>query len=175
MTGWTWMRYSYAWGVTPSVLIRDSEDADSSPWHGAYISLCGDVWEAGVPCDSLPRRYWGLQVGEGQRKVRLSRAHAPPGGSFHDLPASARYADSVNVGMYAQQREGLQFDGPWLGRVDVSSHMIHVDTEDGRFTGESVAGLVVGAMGCFIFGLYLRAWLRERKALASQPEQDMIA
>jgi hypothetical protein len=44
-----------------------------------------------------------------------------------------------------------------------------------RFTGASVAGLVVGAMGCFIFGLYLRAWLRERKALASQPGQDMIA
>jgi hypothetical protein len=39
----------------------------------------------------------------------------------------------------------------------------------------SIAGLVVGAMGCFIFGLYLRRWLVERKALASQPGQDMLA
>jgi hypothetical protein len=44
-----------------------------------------------------------------------------------------------------------------------------------RFHGASVAGLVVGAMGIFIFGLYLRSWLRERKALASEPPQDMIA
>jgi len=37
------------------------------------------------------------------------------------------------------------------------------------------ACLVVGAMGCFIFGLYLRRWLRERKALARQPQQDIVA
>jgi hypothetical protein len=42
-------------------------------------------------------------------------------------------------------------------------------------TGASIAGLADGVMGCFIFGLYLRAWLRERKALASDPPQDMIA
>jgi len=29
----------------------------------------------------------------------------------------------------------------------------------------AVAGLVVGAMGVFIFGLYLRRWLGDRKAL----------
>jgi len=39
----------------------------------------------------------------------------------------------------------------------------------------SIAGLVVGAMGCFVFSLYLPGWLRERKALASEPQQDMIA
>ncbi|MHC4247932.1 MAG: hypothetical protein ACYS9X_02265 [Planctomycetota bacterium] len=50
-----------------------------------------------------------------------------------------------------------------------------IDITASRFHGASIAGLVVGAMGCFIFGLYLRTWLRERKALASQPGQDMIA
>ncbi len=44
-----------------------------------------------------------------------------------------------------------------------------------RLHGASISGLVVGAMGCFIFGLYLRGWLRERKALARAPGQDMIA
>ena len=36
-------------------------------------------------------------------------------------------------------------------------------------------GFVVGAMGCLIFGLYLRRWLIDRKALAGQPQRDMIA
>jgi len=52
---------------------------------------------------------------------------------------------------------------------------VYLDGTGSRFHGASIAGLVVGAMGCFIFGLYLRRWLRERKALASQPKQDMIA
>jgi hypothetical protein len=51
----------------------------------------------------------------------------------------------------------------------------YLDTTASRFHGASIAGQIVGAMGCFIFGLYLRRWLRERKALASQPGQDMIA
>ena len=33
-----------------------------------------------------------------------------------------------------------------------------------RFHPASIAGLVVGVMGVFIFGLYLRRWLREREA-----------
>jgi len=48
-------------------------------------------------------------------------------------------------------------------------------TRASRFTSASIAGLAVGAMGIFIFGLYLRRWLRERTALASEPQQDMIA
>jgi len=30
-------------------------------------------------------------------------------------------------------------------------------------------------MGFYVLGLSLRRWLRERKALASEPERDMIA
>jgi len=44
-----------------------------------------------------------------------------------------------------------------------------------RFHPASIAGLLVGAMGCFIFGLYLRRWIIDRKALASELPQDMIA
>ena len=44
-----------------------------------------------------------------------------------------------------------------------------------RLHGASIVGLIVGAMGCFIFGLYLRRWLRERKALASTAQPDMLA
>jgi len=61
--------------------------------------------------------------------------------------------------------------GGWRGRVRDSL----VDATAHRLTGSSVGGIAVGAMGCFIFGLYLRRWLGERKALASQPQRDMIA
>ncbi|MHC4253463.1 MAG: hypothetical protein ACYS9X_30465 [Planctomycetota bacterium] len=36
--------------------------------------------------------------------------------------------------------------------------VVLVDTTASRFTGASIAGLVVGAMGCFIFGLHVRRW-----------------
>jgi hypothetical protein len=63
----------------------------------------------------------------------------------------------------------------YLSQWEPGAWDLEIDTTASRFTGASIAGIVVGAMGCFIFGLYLRAWLRERKALASEPPQDMIA
>jgi hypothetical protein len=45
--------------------------------------------------------------------------------------------------------------------------VIIIDPTASYLTGASIAGLVVGAMGVFIFGLYLRRWLVNRKALAS--------
>jgi hypothetical protein len=39
-----------------------------------------------------------------------------------------------------------------------------IDTRISRFHLASVAGLVVGAMGVFVFGLYLRRWVKERGA-----------
>ncbi|MHC5056165.1 MAG: hypothetical protein ACYTKD_15780 [Planctomycetota bacterium] len=44
--------------------------------------------------------------------------------------------------------------------------VVLVDTAASRFHPASIAGIVVGAMGCFILALYLRRWLRERKAAA---------
>jgi hypothetical protein len=37
-----------------------------------------------------------------------------------------------------------------------------LDTTASRFTGASIAGLVVGVMGCFVFGAVLRHWLGQR-------------
>ena len=57
--------------------------------------------------------------------------------------------------MYSGHLQGLEEGAP-IVRAEAS-----------RFHAASVAGIVVGAMGCFVFGLYLRRWLRERKARAS--------
>jgi hypothetical protein len=40
---------------------------------------------------------------------------------------------------------------------------VHLVERDSRFTGASVAGLVVGAMGAFVFAVALRHWLGERR------------
>ncbi len=40
----------------------------------------------------------------------------------------------------------------------------YFDSRASRFHPASIAGLVVGAMGVFVFGAALKAWLRERKA-----------
>ena len=42
---------------------------------------------------------------------------------------------------------------------------IFINTDRSRFTGASIAGLVVGAMGVFVFAVALRHWLKERRKL----------
>ena len=49
------------------------------------------------------------------------------------------------------------------GSVDIS-----ILTTASRFTGASIAGLVVGAMGVFVFTVALRHWLRERRKFREQ-------
>ena len=47
---------------------------------------------------------------------------------------------------------------------DTALDTLSLDTTASRFHPASVASLVVAAMGVFVFGLYLRSWLHERKA-----------
>ncbi len=84
------------------------------------------------------------------------------------LVAVLAVAPRVGVG----GRKRLSFRGR-IG-VDRAGYDVLIMGQD-RLTGASVGGLAVGAMGCFIFGLYLRRWLGERKALAGEPQRDMIA
>ncbi|MHC4251446.1 MAG: hypothetical protein ACYS9X_20190 [Planctomycetota bacterium] len=53
------------------------------------------------------------------------------------------------------------------GRVslgDVEPGKVTIDSRASRFHPASIAGIVVGAMGIFVFGLYLRRWVKERRA-----------
>lgn len=74
----------------------------------------------------------------------------------------------------ARTEEGTQ--ALFRGRVSVSesypvaqwSNLVIVDTTASRFTGASIAGLVVGAMGVFVFTVALRHWLRERRSFREE-------
>ncbi len=45
-----------------------------------------------------------------------------------------------------------------------------LDTTEGRWHAASISGLVVGAMGVFIFGLAVRHWLKKRRAWRKEAE-----
>jgi hypothetical protein len=47
-----------------------------------------------------------------------------------------------------------------------------IDTTAGRLVPESVAGLVVAAMGLLVFTLYLKKWLADRRAFDALPRDS---
>jgi len=53
----------------------------------------------------------------------------------------------------------------WVGVVGIAP--LSLDSTAGRWHPASVGGLVVGAMGALVFGLYLRSWLRARRTHAA--------
>jgi hypothetical protein len=177
------MRFSYAWEVTPSQLA-DVKVSDMARWKGRYIHLRGIVSrQARVP-------EWKMTV-VGVRDATQERFRAMALVPFATIPSRN---EAVILGGrlwkgkdYLTTCRGELLWGKVVAPGNTPPSAATMELEDktqdaicglivvSRFHGASVAGLVVGAMGCFIFGLYLRAWLRERKALASEPPGDMIA
>ena len=74
------------------------------------------------------------------------------------LPCDTKAHDSLGgvAAFSGRVIEDESLDWPWL------------DTTASRFHGASIAGLVVGAMGVFVFTVALRHWLRERGAAMAQ-------
>jgi len=134
MAVWTWMRYSYAWSISERRLWESFKEHDLR-----HVRLIPD------PVADEPGR---LLSPDDYRKVR-------------GWPLLNRYVRvTYDVMPRREQRVGY-------GRVAIATKSESrplVYTRASRFTGASVAGLAVGAMGCFIFGLYFRRWLRARKA-----------
>ena len=143
---WTWMRYSYAWEVTPT-------DAYERGMKGRFVSIRGIVvelegWEgARHPAlterrtDSAERELWGAVL-------LLGLATEPQKGT--------------EIGVKGRLVRSYLLNHPyWTG---VELYYLAVDTTASRFTWHSITGLVVGAMGMFVFVMYLRTWLKERNA-----------
>ncbi|MHC5053108.1 MAG: hypothetical protein ACYTKD_00145 [Planctomycetota bacterium] len=153
MAAWLWMRYSYCWDVTPAQLnarVGHWILGDESPVENHYVRIHG-VPEKGP---------WTIRPG--RDACIFVRFNRPDNGCAFDVafedggkvPGTGR-VQSVRGRIDAQRRIVLRPGDDRLG-------LFVVDTMASRFTGESVAGLVVGAMGCLIFTLYLRRWIRER-------------
>ena len=145
MTVWTWMRYSYAWEVTPSQFFVIDPDRSDPPseidpaLNDYYVCVHGCL----------------RQLPEGGHPGTMKYVVTDWQGF---VVVTARPDRTATPG------DSIEFCGrafAWRGAFFPT-----VDATFSRFHPGSIAGLVVGAMGCFVFGLYLRRWLRERKAAA---------
>ncbi|MHC4252311.1 MAG: hypothetical protein ACYS9X_24600 [Planctomycetota bacterium] len=142
MAGWTWMRYSYCYDATPGQISATWGRSAHSPWLDSYIAVTG------VHAVTPKGRSYILD--EMNREINVGLRT----GSNTPLPSSVS-AEGQTTGNV----------NTWRGRfVLEGTSFAYFDPDGGRLHPASIAGLVVGAMGVFIFGLYLRRWLRERKA-----------
>jgi hypothetical protein len=151
--GWTWASYSYAWDVAPREF-----------WHGTPPSR---------------RTFLRLEPVEPPARARMSLVgtYVRVRGTYRELWLGNELdhvqdpddADAfVRVRMPEDHEVGEGETIVLTGRVSRGPHeadelSMQVDVGASRFTGASVAGLVVGAMGVFVFTVALRHWLRERR------------
>ncbi len=75
------------------------------------------------------------------------------------MPANAAPSLDSHSEVAVTGRMGFEGGEPGVGPLRF------IDPGSSRFTGASIAGLVVGAMGMFVFSVALRQWLRERRAI----------
>jgi len=158
---WTWVRYSYVWEVTPdSFWVRSVRrpDGDDSPTEvdpsfiGRYVRIRGELTAAVVtaPDDkkeyALSGSYWFVHV------------RVP---STWEIGERA-YTEATFTGRACASRPGWGVE-PANSREWASVVSPFVDTTASRLHGASIAGLVVGAMGVFVFTVALRHWLGERR------------
>jgi len=146
MTVWTWMRYSYVWDVVPEEFWKESDHM------GSYNPVIEEKSTGEVV---VAERYMNHALAGYFLRVRgPSDCVGVQGGIVHvGWPGRMDVKPSPTAAFEGRARVETMTGGFFA---------IVLDTSDSRLHGASVAGLVVGAMGCFIFGLYLRRWLREK-------------
>ena len=152
--GWTSMRCSYAWDVTP-------EDF----WEKDLVEINGRF----VP-----------QTTDGRYDGRYVRAHGIVSDSgthiaYGWLPRIQAFGEWGYVNIELPGKDSLiqyvdrsgAIDGRLCSGFGVAGWPT-IDMNASRLTWRSITGLVVGAMGVFVFAVYLRHWLKERRASGEQ-------
>ncbi len=146
---WLWMRYSYRWDVAGKDLpqLRPVVPGDSdvsavdsaleeNPLAGRYVRFRGELVGGADPC------FFKVTDPQGAFAWLLVGAL--------DFPAKRHWAQREFVGRVVV----VCGDGPTPRALPV------IDIAAGRFTGASIAGLVVGAWGVFVFAAAFLHWRR---------------
>jgi hypothetical protein len=153
MTAWTWMRYSYAWDM--SVCDDESALRKVCVKYGVYGEIRGTVTKV-MSLDGKRHRY--AVASDTRCGVRcLFESDGPPCLFF---PWKEERSD---VGREVALK-GRIVNGFFKDLTGYTRYGPVILVRASRFHGGSIIGLAVGAMGCFIFGMYLRRWLRERRS-----------
>ena len=146
---WTWMRYSYCWDITEWTLEEHAGARGDWP-EGAYVSVTGTVM---VVLDAPADLGFGV--------VSLMWGKEPPLGCQDIQVADPSVFTEGSQGT-VKGRADLEYDEA-QGTLDYD----YLDTTTSRFHGASIAGLVVGAMGVFVFTVAFRHWLKERASASA--------
>ena len=163
---WTWMRYSYAQLLSPRDLVREESGMSFGAvllgirLEGAYVLVRGESsgsWDldgSPVVCLSDPsdrrRRVEVLLLGTRKRPVLQDKDEA--------LAVHVVGTETTVTGRVVALDDGS------------SVALLALSITASRFTGASIAGLVVGAMGVFVFTVALRHWLGERRKFREAAE-----
>ncbi|MHC4502879.1 MAG: hypothetical protein ACYTFI_06210 [Planctomycetota bacterium] len=171
------MRYSYAWEVTPTDLFLTDDGGNLHGWpDAAFVAVQGTVRWENPPRDGVQR----LELCDRKGcphivQVRALAATPSRSGDANWRLVPTGYApDRQQPFVGRVQREMVTGIAMWSGGSGVTEDiMVELDATASRLTGASVAGLVVGAMGVFVFGAALRQWLNRRRVFGAQaPEGD---
>lgn len=133
---WLWMRYSYCWDITPDDLCKGST-------RGRYVRL-----RSKRASDFPP-------TGREFRHIMVE----PPdsrGFVFVRVPYAFKCGED-RAAAFRGRAGGPDYEGgPVAGRMEL-------DATRGRFHAASIAGLVVGAWGVFVFAAAFLHWRRRRR------------
>jgi hypothetical protein len=190
VAAWAWMRYSYAWNVTPRTLIDACDLGEGGSWKGVYVSVHGQIvslifGSASPPVpptayvdvaqertkaevDARLREFQAeLRANVSEEEYReFERMYGPEGFLVSAAWPDMDYQLPVRV---TSEEWGSRSGGLLLkGRVVEHPRGLAVDTTASRFHPASITGLVIGAMGVFVFGLALRHWLNERRGFREE-------
>jgi len=176
MAAWTWMRYSYCSDVTRPMARQLAERAIapigtnrlSRSIVGKWVALRGmrtSHWDEDEFSSEGELRFWHIPlISEGAGSYAKIPTRPEFDVAWHDLSGKVIWSpqrQQVFLGRVADN----PFARSWIG-----SPLGAVDTTATRLTGASIAALVVGAMGVFVFTVALRHWLGERRASAAPAE-----
>ena len=155
---WLWMMYSYAWDVTAEQLYEHRWPRGMGLWQGAYLQVNGAPSMAPLPVqDPGPFTKHEFPLSSVDIWVQVSRDIASP-----------------PLGTNATFRGRAVFVNRHFGRNPFDHHSsgghvyVTIDATVGRFHPASIAGLVVCAMGVFVFTVALRHWLGKRRKLRQE-------
>jgi hypothetical protein len=143
VAAWLFLRYSYSWELRPDEFVRLHRSG------GARGVL-----------SRLRDRYATFRFVRGDRSEDLSVGH---------ILARIESGEAARLHVYFADTPTARAseDVVLSGRVCVGENHDGVafifDPSSSRWTPQTIAGLVVGAMGVFVFTVALRHWLRERR------------
>ena len=147
--GWTWLGWSYAWDVTPSDffdLCSSGPPLGLGPReYGRYVRLRGEVTDR--PLSVLEDRTLRFVAARPDRNVVV----------LLSSPRGQALADTMPEGIL-----GRAVELPGLTWLEGFPPII--DTTASRFHPASVAGLVVGAWGIFVFAAAFLHWRRRLRS-----------